>query len=146
MLDRFPDYWDKDRIHIDRITYFPIPDSTVRLANLRAGALDLIERLLPTDIPSVRGDPKLKLLLPTPPIAYTGLTINLANTDRAKNPLGQNAKVRQALELTHRPRRHQPGRLQRRVHAGQSMVGADQSSITSRNSRSRSATSRRRRR
>ena len=31
---------------------------------------------------------------------YTGLTINLANTDQAKNPLGQNAKVRQALELT----------------------------------------------
>jgi len=100
VLDRFPDYWDKDRIHIDRITYVPIPDSTVRLANLRAGALDLIERILPTDIPSVRSDPKLKLLLPTPPIAYTGLTINLANTDRAKNPLGQNAKVRQALELT----------------------------------------------
>ena len=39
------------------------------------------------------------VLLPTPPIAYTGLTINLANTDRAKNPLGQNAKVRHALEL-----------------------------------------------
>ena len=72
----------------------------MRLANLRAGALDLIERILPTDIPSVRSDPKLKLLLPTPPIAYTGLTINLANTDRAKNPLGQNAKVRQALDLS----------------------------------------------
>ena len=26
VLDRFPDYWDKDRIHIDRITYVPIPD------------------------------------------------------------------------------------------------------------------------
>jgi len=31
---------------------------------------------------------------------YTGLTINLANTDQARNPLGQNAKVRQALELS----------------------------------------------
>jgi len=99
-LERFADYWDKDRIHVDRITYRPIPDSTVRLANLRAGALDVIERLLPTDIAEVKSDPKLKLLLPTPPIAYTGLTINLLNTDRAKNPLGQNAKVRQALELT----------------------------------------------
>jgi peptide/nickel transport system substrate-binding protein len=99
-LERFADYWDKDRIHIDRITYRPITDSTVRLANLRAGALDVIERLLPTDIAAVKSDPKLKLLLPTPPIAYTGLTINLLNTDRAKNPLGQNAKVRHALELT----------------------------------------------
>src|SRR3954454_18612285 len=99
-LKRFADYWDKDRIHVDRITYRPIPDSTVRLANLRAGALDVIERLLPTDIAEVKSDSKLKLLLPTPPIAYTGLTINLLNTDRAKNPLGQNAKVRHALELT----------------------------------------------
>jgi peptide/nickel transport system substrate-binding protein len=98
-LDRFADYWDKDRIHVDRVIYRPMPDSTVRLANLRAGALDIIERVLATDIPAVRSDPKLKLVV-GPSLMYTGLTINLANTDKAKNPLGQNAKVRQALELT----------------------------------------------
>jgi len=98
VLDRFPDYWGKDRIHIDRVTYFSIPDSTVRLANLRAGSLDLIERLLATDIGTVRGDSKLKLAT-SPSLAYTGLTINLFNTDQAKNPGGQNAKVRQALDL-----------------------------------------------
>lgn len=98
VLERFADYWDKDHIHIDRVTYFSIPDSTVRLANLRSGSLDLMERLLPTDIPTVRGDAKLKLVV-SPSLAYTGLTINLANTDQAKNPLGQNAKVRQALDL-----------------------------------------------
>src|ERR1041384_8301583 len=42
-LDRFADYWDKDRIHVDRMLYRPITDSTVRLANLQAGALDVIE-------------------------------------------------------------------------------------------------------
>ncbi|TMJ04341.1 MAG: ABC transporter substrate-binding protein [Alphaproteobacteria bacterium] len=99
VLDRFADYWDKERIHVERITYRPIPDSTVRLANLRAGALDIIERVLATDIPAVRADPKLKLVV-GPSLMYTGLTINLANTDKAKNPLGQNAKVREALELS----------------------------------------------
>jgi peptide/nickel transport system substrate-binding protein len=99
-LERFADYWDKDRIHIDRVTYVPMPDSTVRFANLRSGQLDVIERLLATDIPAVKADPKLKLVLPTPPIAYTGITINLANTDQAKNPVGQNAKVRQAFDLS----------------------------------------------
>jgi peptide/nickel transport system substrate-binding protein len=99
VLDRFADYWDKDRIHIDRVTYFSIPDSTVRLANLRSGSLDLMERLLATDIATVRGDARLKLVT-SPSLAYTGLTINLANTDHAKNPLGQNAKVRQALDLS----------------------------------------------
>jgi peptide/nickel transport system substrate-binding protein len=99
VLDRFADYWGKDRIHLDRITYFSMPDSTVRLANLRSGALDLMERLLATDIPTVKGDSKLKLIV-SPSLMYTGLTINLANGDQAKNPLGQNAKVREALDLT----------------------------------------------
>jgi len=99
VVDRFADYWDKDRIHIERVTYRPIPDSTVRLANLRSGQLDLIERLLATDIQTVRGDAKLKLVT-SPSLAYTGLTINLGNSDAAKNPLGEHAKVRQALELS----------------------------------------------
>jgi peptide/nickel transport system substrate-binding protein len=98
VLDRFPDYWDKDRIHIDRVIYRPIADATIRLANLRTGDLDLIERLLATDIATVRRDAKLKLLTRVS-LGYVGLTINLANTDASKNPLGQNAKVRQALDL-----------------------------------------------
>jgi peptide/nickel transport system substrate-binding protein len=79
VLERFADYWDKDAIHIDRVIYRPMPDATVRLANLKSGSLDLIERLLATDIANVRGDPKLKLLTRVS-LGYTGLTINLANT------------------------------------------------------------------
>src|SRR5436190_9981798 len=44
VLERHPAYWNKAEIHFDRITYTPIPDATVRLANLRSGQLDLIER------------------------------------------------------------------------------------------------------
>jgi len=36
--EKFADYWNKDHVFIDRITYLPIIDSTVRLANLRSGA------------------------------------------------------------------------------------------------------------
>jgi peptide/nickel transport system substrate-binding protein len=98
VVEKFADYWDKDKLHIDRITYLPIVDSTVRLANLRSGGLDLIERLNATDMAAVKADPKLKLS-ELPDLSYFGLTINVANGDKAKNPLGQNAKVRQALEL-----------------------------------------------
>jgi peptide/nickel transport system substrate-binding protein len=93
------DYWDKEGIHIHKVIYRPIQDSTVRLADLQSGNLDIIERLLATDIATVRGDPKLKLVTRVS-LGYTGLTINLANTDQAKNPLGLNAKFRQALELS----------------------------------------------
>src|SRR5271170_4560010 len=50
VVEKFADYWNKDNIFIDKITYLPIVDSTVRLANLKSGSLDLIERVLATDI------------------------------------------------------------------------------------------------
>jgi peptide/nickel transport system substrate-binding protein len=99
VVEKFADYWDKDHVFIDKITYLPIVDSTVRLANLKAGGLDLIERVLATDIKSVRENPKLKLSKAVS-LGYVGLTINLANSPKADNPLAKNAKVREALELS----------------------------------------------
>ena len=99
VVEKFADYWNKDNVHIDRITYLPIVDATVRLANLRSGGLDLIERLAATDMAAVRADSKLKLNA-TPDLSYWGITINVGNGDKAKNPLGQHAKVRKALELS----------------------------------------------
>ena len=61
VFEKFADYWNKDNVHIDRIVFLPIVDATVRLANLKSGGLDLIERVLATDIKDVRADPKLKL-------------------------------------------------------------------------------------
>src|SRR6266436_8093261 len=61
VFEKFADYWDKDKIKIDRIVYLPLVDATVRLANLKSGGLDLIERLLATDIKDVQTDKRLKL-------------------------------------------------------------------------------------
>jgi peptide/nickel transport system substrate-binding protein len=99
VVERFADYWDTGKIKLDRIVYLPIPDSTVRLANLQSGALDMIERVAAHDLDSVRGDPRLKLAAITA-LGYQGITFNLANGERSKTPLGQDARVRQALELS----------------------------------------------
>src|SRR5712692_1469036 len=96
VVEKFADYWDKSNVAIDRIIYLPIVDATVRLANLKSGALDLIERVLATDIKDVRADPRLKLSTALE-LGYQGIDINVGNGDRWKNPLGSNAKVRQAL-------------------------------------------------
>ncbi|MBV9552112.1 MAG: ABC transporter substrate-binding protein, partial [Alphaproteobacteria bacterium] len=98
VLDRFADYWNKDAIHFDRIVFLPIVDSTVRLSNAQSGQLDLIERVAATDIDTVAKDSRLKLTATTS-LAYNGITINTGNGERAKNPLGQDKRVRQALEL-----------------------------------------------
>jgi peptide/nickel transport system substrate-binding protein len=98
VLDRFPLYWNKDAIHFDRVVFLPIVDSTVRLANLQSGGLDLVDRVAATDLDAVRSDNRLKLATITS-LAYDGITINTGNGERAKNPLGQDKRVREALEL-----------------------------------------------
>ncbi len=98
VFEKFKDYWNKDNVRIDRVVFLPIVDSTVRLANLKSGALDLIERVLATDIKDVRADNTLKLATALE-LGYQGLDINVDNGAQAKNPLGQSAKVRQALSL-----------------------------------------------
>jgi peptide/nickel transport system substrate-binding protein len=98
VFEKFTDYWNKDNVFIDRIVYLPIVDATVRLANLKSGGLDLIERVLATDIKDVRSDPRL-VLSTAPELGYLGLTINIAN-DKAKGALSQSEKVRQALNLS----------------------------------------------
>jgi peptide/nickel transport system substrate-binding protein len=98
VVEKFADYWDKDRVFIDKITYLPIVDGTVRLANLRSGSLDLIERVLATDIKTVRDDPKLKLSKAVS-LGWFGVLLNVANGPQA-DTLGKDARVRQAFELS----------------------------------------------
>ena len=98
VFEKFTDYWNKDNVFIDRVVYLPIVDSTVRLANLKSGGLDLIERVLATDIKDVRADSRIKLSTALE-LGYLGLTINI-NNDKNKGPLSQSEKVRQALDLS----------------------------------------------
>src|SRR5215471_10543814 len=83
----------------DKFTYLPIVDSTVRLASLRSGGLDMMERLLATDIKTVRDDPKLKLSKAVS-LGFWALLVNVANGPKADNPLGKDPRVRRALELS----------------------------------------------
>ena len=98
VLKRFPGYWDAKSIHFDQVVYLPNPNSSVRLANLQAGALDIVEYILPTDVPAVQKDPKLKTAIDDS-LAYTGITINTDNGSAQETTLGKNALVRQAFEL-----------------------------------------------
>ncbi len=98
VLEKFADYWNKDNVFIDRIVYLPIVDATVRLANLKSGGLDLIERVLATDLKDVRADSRLKVSTAIE-LGYQGITLNIGK-DKAKGPLSQSAKVRQALDLS----------------------------------------------
>jgi peptide/nickel transport system substrate-binding protein len=96
-LERFPGYWDAARIHYDRVTYRIIPDSSIRLANLQAGTLDLTE-IAPLDADTVKRDPKLSLVS-VPSLGYGALTINTGQYPKAETPLGRDPRVRHAFEF-----------------------------------------------
>jgi len=69
----------------------------VRLANLQAGSLELIERLQPTDVGAVKGNARLALT-GGGSLGYQSINFNVASGDRAKGAIG-NEKIRAAFDL-----------------------------------------------
>jgi len=99
-LERYDGYWQKGAVNFQKVTYTPIPDATVRLANLKSGQLDFIERVASSDIERLQQDRKLKVTRITE-IGYQGITINVGKSEKAgQNPLGRDARVREAFELS----------------------------------------------
>lgn len=98
VLDKFKGHWEAANYHFDRVIYRAIPDTTVRLANLRAGELDMLERLAPTDVGSAKADKALKVAS-TANLGYQGITINTNHGEAANQPMGKDKRVRQALSL-----------------------------------------------
>ncbi len=100
VFEKFTDYWNAADYHFDRVTFMPVPDGTVRVANLRAGGLDIIERTSPSDFEAIESDPNTSLIT-TPGLGYQGFMINLAHGSGAQdNPLAKDARIRQALSLS----------------------------------------------
>ncbi|EAV41083.1 ABC transporter, substrate binding protein (dipeptide) [Stappia aggregata IAM 12614] len=99
VLSKFEDYWNKDAINFDTVTFLPIPDTTVRLANLRSGDIDMLERLAATDVASVKGDANLGFAEAVS-LGYQGITVNINNGEKGDNPFGNDPKIRQAFSLS----------------------------------------------
>jgi peptide/nickel transport system substrate-binding protein len=96
VLQRFADYWDKGNVHLDRVEFVPITDSTARLASLRSGDLQMIERVSPTDLAQIRGDSKLKVV-GVPELGFQVIRLNVANGPKSKALA--DVRVRQAIDL-----------------------------------------------
>ena len=96
-VDRFPGYWNAAAIHIDRIVYRPIPDSSVRLVNLRSGALQIIDQLAPTDVAAAQADHGLAVARHAA-AAYRMLEFNLHHGPRSAAKMMQDPRIRLALD------------------------------------------------
>ncbi|XUJ35119.1 ABC transporter substrate-binding protein [Bradyrhizobium japonicum] len=87
-VKKYPGYWDAARVGYDEVVYYYVPDSTVRLSRVRAGDLDLAERIAPTDLKTVRDDPNLALHSGQG-LAVSHLMFNVGAGAKADTPLGK---------------------------------------------------------
>src|SRR4029453_17475043 len=60
-LERFPDYWEKGKPHLDRVIFRVVPDPTVRLTMVRTGEVDIATDADAKDIPGIRNEASLRV-------------------------------------------------------------------------------------
>lgn len=93
VLERSEHYYDSDAVHLDRVVFRPIPDSAVRMANLRSGELDIVDRVPTTDLAALEEEPDLSVESVVS-IGHDSLVINVQSGSMAED-----ARVREAFEL-----------------------------------------------
>jgi peptide/nickel transport system substrate-binding protein len=93
-LTKFPDYWNAANVFYDEILYTYIEDATIRLARLQAGDIDVAERIAPTDIAAIEGNPELKVY------SSPGLGTSYLSAGGRDTPYRSDVNVRKAFELS----------------------------------------------
>ena len=94
VLERNPDYWNKDKVYLDRIVLRPLPDSQSRFASLQSGEAQLVwaDEYEADNIERAKKDKKLQVLS----YAGSGAAVYAFNT---KEEPFTDVRVRQALVM-----------------------------------------------
>ena len=106
VVEKSAHYFDPSAAKFDKVVFRIIPDDNVRVANLRSGDIDVIQRVAPTDATSLRKEGRFVVSSVTG-IGYDGITINVHNKTGKHaprgdlgTPLANDPRVREALELS----------------------------------------------
>ncbi|NYD43253.1 ABC transporter substrate-binding protein [Nocardioides panaciterrulae] len=101
---RDPNYYDADKVHLDKIVWRILSDSGIRAANLRSGDVKVADTISPQDVGELSNDPSLSILQ-SQSLGYQGVTFNVGNVDGVGTPPkpidrpdAKDARVRQAFE------------------------------------------------
>jgi len=106
VLEKSTHYFDPSKASFDRLVFRIIADDNVRLANLRSGDIDFMQRVAPPDAVNLKKEGRFQVSNVTG-IGYDGITINLHNkTGKTQppgdlgTPLANDPRVREALDLS----------------------------------------------
>jgi peptide/nickel transport system substrate-binding protein len=89
-LKRFEGYWEKDLPYLDRLVFKAIPDQAVKLTNLKSGALEVIDDVLPKDVTGLKSNKEV-VFHEIPSFGFNGLRLNCTK------PPFNNKALRQAV-------------------------------------------------
>jgi peptide/nickel transport system substrate-binding protein len=99
-----PNYYDADKVHLDRISWHILTDASIRAANLRSGDVQVADTISPQDVDKLSQEPGVNMLQSLS-LGYQGVTFNLGNVNGVGTPPKQidrpdakDARVRQAFE------------------------------------------------
>lgn len=101
-----PFYYDKKHVHFAKIVFKIYNDTTAAAQALKAGTVQAVDALAPTDIAGIKKDKALRVISATG-LGYGGITINIGNKNgllklpyqNVGTPLAKSAKLRQAFEM-----------------------------------------------
>ena len=99
------DYYGRAKVFLSQIVFRIITDPSTRAQNLRAGDIQVVDRIAATDVPAIEKDKNLKVLKVTT-IGYQGLTLNIGNKngllkgyENVGTPLAKSQFLRTAFDV-----------------------------------------------
>jgi peptide/nickel transport system substrate-binding protein len=98
-------YYDRAKVHFDQLVFRIITDGSARAQNLRAGDIQVLDRAVATEVPSLQKDKNLTVLKAIT-IGYQGITLNIGNKngllktyENVGTPLARSQYLRTAFDL-----------------------------------------------
>jgi peptide/nickel transport system substrate-binding protein len=103
-LEKDPNYYDADKVYLDRIVYRVITDASIRAANLRSGDAQVADSVSTQDEPALSKESSITML-ESESLGYQGVTFNIGNVDgvgepakQIDEPYAKDPRVRQAFD------------------------------------------------
>jgi peptide/nickel transport system substrate-binding protein len=101
-----PFYYAKNKVHFAKIVFKIYNDTTAAAEALKAGTVQAIDALAPTDIPGIKADKSLHVVKAAG-LGYGGITINIGNKNgllklpytNVGTDLASSSKLREAFEM-----------------------------------------------
>jgi peptide/nickel transport system substrate-binding protein len=79
-------YYGRANVHLASIVFKILTDQSARTQNLRAGDIQVEDRVQSTDVPTLQKSKSTITVIKTPTIGYQGITINIGNKNGLLKP------------------------------------------------------------